>query len=57
LADIFIIVSGKNKIFSLPTYLPIGHIADSERGSKEYFKLGLIWMESEKYSTECGGGG
>jgi hypothetical protein len=36
-----LIVGEKNKIFFLPTYLPIGHIAESERGNKQYFNLGL----------------
>jgi hypothetical protein len=35
-----LIVGGKNKIF-FPTYLPAGQIVESERGSKEYFHLGL----------------
>jgi hypothetical protein len=40
LSDILIIVGGKNKnIF--PTYRPIGRNAESERGNKEYFNLGL----------------
>jgi hypothetical protein len=30
------------KIKYFPTYLPIGHIAESERGNKEYFNLGLM---------------
>jgi hypothetical protein len=30
------------KIQYFPTYLPIGHIAESERGNKQYFNLGLI---------------
>jgi hypothetical protein len=35
-----LIIEGKNKnIF--PTYLPIGHIVESERGNKQYFDLGL----------------
>jgi hypothetical protein len=30
LSDIFIIVDGQSKIFFLPTYLPIGQIAEFE---------------------------
>jgi hypothetical protein len=39
--DIFIIGGGKKKIFSTYMYLPIGQIAESERGNKKYFDLGL----------------
>jgi hypothetical protein len=35
-------IEGKNKIFSLPTYLPIGKIVVSERGNKQYFNLGPV---------------
>jgi hypothetical protein len=41
-SDIFTIIGGKNKIFFLRTYLPMVQIAESERGNKEYFNLGLI---------------
>jgi hypothetical protein len=34
--------SGKLAGMIFPTYLPISHIAESERGNKQYFNLGLI---------------
>jgi hypothetical protein len=29
-----------------PTYLPIGHITESERGNKQYFNLDLVQEEA-----------
>jgi hypothetical protein len=37
-----LIVQEKKKIYIFPAYLPIGHIAESERGNKQYFNLGPI---------------
>jgi hypothetical protein len=44
LLSAILITEGNNKIFFLPTYLPIGQIVESERGNKQYFDfdLGLI---------------
>jgi hypothetical protein len=42
LLSAILIIEGKNKIFFLPTYLPIGQIVESERGNKQHFKLGLM---------------
>jgi hypothetical protein len=31
----------KKEKYFFPTYLPIGHIAESESGNEQYFDLGL----------------